>query len=119
MGNRFAAKGRISRATHARELELSHEAQKEAGRGEIAQQAQPLEQPMPEWPSVPEWLPYQNVRAHCRRLPGGPVNTRKTTAAYTGLEECTAFGEVLCATIPSIVALECRLTNRDLSSLHP
>jgi hypothetical protein len=42
---------------HARDAELSHEAQKEADRGEIAQQAEPLEQPMPEWPSMPEWRP--------------------------------------------------------------
>jgi hypothetical protein len=38
------------------------------------------------------------------------VNTRKTTAADTDLEECTAFGEVLCATISSTVAPERRLT---------
>jgi hypothetical protein len=38
-------------------------------------------------------VPYQNVRGHCRQLPGEPVNTRKlTAAAYTDLVEFIPIG---------------------------
>ena len=95
MGNRFASEGEnfacYPRARARARLNCRMKLRKKQSAARLRSRRSRLSSQCLNGHLCRSGVPYQNVRAHCRPLPGVPVNTRKTTAADTDLEECGAF----------------------------